>query len=142
MILNEAGKVLDANPEYVRLTGHRDLSENRARSVVEWTADYEREKNAAAIRQCVHDGFTRNFEIDYTDSADHITPIEINATVVHENGKSRIITLCREIRPGARYWQHCARARSGTGYWPRTLPIRSTSLIPGDIHGTSTNVQR
>src|SRR5208337_3523566 len=31
------------------------------------------------------------------DSAGHITPIEINATVVHENGKSRIITLCREI---------------------------------------------
>jgi len=97
VILDDAGKVLDANPEYVRLTGHHDLSEIAGHSVVEWTAEYEQEKNAAAVRQCVHDGFIRNFEIDYTDSAGNITPLEINATVVHEEGKSRIITLCREI---------------------------------------------
>ncbi|MGA2919257.1 PAS domain S-box protein [Methanoregula sp.] len=97
VILDDEGRVLEANPEYVRLTGHRDLSEIIGRSVVEWTAASEADKNAAAVRQCVHDGFIRNFEIDYTDAAGHITPIEINATVVHEEGKCRIITLCREI---------------------------------------------
>ena len=97
VILDETGKILDANPEYIRLTGHRDLSEITGRSVVEWTAKYDQEKNGAAIRQCFHDGFIRNFEVDYTDSAGHITPIEINATIVHENGKNRILTLCREI---------------------------------------------
>jgi PAS domain S-box-containing protein len=97
VILDETGKVLDANPEYVRLTGHRDLGEIAGRDVIDWTAEYDRERNAAAVRQCFHDGFIRNFEIDYTDSAAHTTPIEINATVVHEKGKSRIITLCREI---------------------------------------------
>jgi PAS domain S-box-containing protein len=97
VIVDDAGRVIDANAEYVRLTGHRDLAEIVGRSVVEWTAEYAREKNAAAVRQCLKDGFIRNLEIDYTDEAGHITPIEINATVVQENGKSRIITLCREI---------------------------------------------
>jgi len=97
VILDEVGNVLDGNPEYIRLTGRRVLAEIVGRSVVEWTADYEREKNAAAISQCMKDGFIRNFEIDYVDAAGRIIPVEINATVVYEDGKSRIITLCRDI---------------------------------------------
>lgn len=97
VILDDSGRVLDANPEYVRLTGHRELAEIRGKSVIEWTAPYESEKNATAVRQCMKDGFIRNFEIDYTDAAGQITLVEINATVVKEEGKSRIITLCRGI---------------------------------------------
>jgi PAS domain S-box-containing protein len=97
VILDEAGRVIDANPEYIRLTGRRDLTEIAGHNVVEWTADYMREKNAAAVRQCIKDRFIRNFEIDYVDAAGHIIPVEINATVVYESGKSRIITLCRDI---------------------------------------------
>jgi PAS domain-containing protein len=46
VILDTEGRVLDANPEYVRLTGHRTLEEISGKNVIEWTAGYEKEKNA------------------------------------------------------------------------------------------------
>nr|WP_320162044.1 PAS domain S-box protein [uncultured Methanoregula sp.] len=97
VILDEEGRVLDANPEYVRLAGRTDRSEVLGRSVLEWTAEYEREKNAEAVRRCLREGSIQGFEIDYADRDGHITPVEIDAAVVHEKGKVRIITLCRDI---------------------------------------------
>ncbi len=97
VIIDNEGKVLDANARYVALTGHTDLEEILGRSVLDWTAGYEREKNTAAVQQCVRDGLIRNFEIDYVDAAGHITPVEINATLIREGGIGRIITLCRDI---------------------------------------------
>jgi PAS domain S-box-containing protein len=38
VILDRLGHVLDANTEYVRLTGHKSLNDIAGRSVVEWTA--------------------------------------------------------------------------------------------------------
>jgi len=89
--------VLDANPEYVRLTGHDDLSEIVGRSVIEWTADHEKEKNAAAVEECFRNGYIRNLEIDYVNSKGNITPIEINATYMESEGMAQILTLCRDI---------------------------------------------
>ena len=97
LIIDEDGKVLDANREYVRLTGHKDLSEILGRSAIEWTAGYEKEKNASAIAKCAQYGYIRNFEIDYTDKNGKITPIELNATLVKIGDKPRILTLCRDI---------------------------------------------
>jgi PAS domain S-box-containing protein len=97
VIIDTAGRVVDANQKYVRMTGHRDLSEIVGRGVVEWTADYEKERNARAVEQCVKDGFIRNFEVDYVDSSGAITPIEVNATVVPDGDSSKILTLCRDI---------------------------------------------
>jgi two-component system, cell cycle sensor histidine kinase and response regulator CckA len=97
VIVDQEGRVLDANLEYVHLTGHYNLSEIQGRSVVEWTAEYEKEKNTNAVAQCFSNGSIRNFEIDYVDSAGNIKPIEINATVVELDGAKRILTLCRDI---------------------------------------------
>jgi PAS domain S-box-containing protein len=97
VIINQIGLVLDANPEYVRLTGHHDLSDIVGRSVIEWTADHEKEKNAAAVGECVRKGYIRNLEIDYVDSKGNITPIEINATYMESRGVAHILTLCRDI---------------------------------------------
>ncbi len=97
LILDMAGRVVDANPEYVRLTGHGDLGEILGRQVTEWTAPHEKEKNAEAVIQCVRDGFIRNLIIDYVDANGRITPIEINATVVGDGDAQRMISLCRDI---------------------------------------------
>ncbi|MCX6698230.1 MAG: PAS domain S-box protein [Methanoregula sp.] len=97
VFIDQDGLVLDANPEYVRLTGHHDLREIVGRSVIEWTADYEKEKNAAAIKTCFAKGSIRNLEIDYVDSKGNITPIEINATCIEIGGKTQTITICRDI---------------------------------------------
>jgi two-component system, cell cycle sensor histidine kinase and response regulator CckA len=97
VIVDHEGIVLDANPEYVHLTGYQGLSQILGRSVIEWTAPYEKKKNEEAVRQCFGQGYIRNFEIDYRDQEGNITPIEINATVVELGGTPRILTLCRDI---------------------------------------------
>ncbi|MCX6697798.1 MAG: PAS domain S-box protein [Methanoregula sp.] len=91
------GNVLDANQEYLRLSGHENISQIRGRNVVEWTAGYEKEKNAEAIDNCFREGQTRNLQIDYVNAEGKITPIEINATVVKVDGAPQILTLCRDI---------------------------------------------
>lgn len=97
LILDPQGHVIDANQEYVRLTGHDHLDQIRGRKVTEWTADHEKEKNAAAVANCFRDGYIRNFEIDYVNAQGKMTPIEINATVVQIEGAPHIVTLCRNI---------------------------------------------
>ena len=89
--------MLDANPEYVRLTGHRTQKEIIGKNVIEWTAGYEKEKNAEAVKKCAREGHIRNLEIDYVDLAGKVTPVEINATVVQIQGTVKILTLCRDI---------------------------------------------
>ncbi len=97
LIIDGEGRVVDANLEYVRLTGYNKLEDIIGRSVLEWTAKYEMEKNALAVAQCVRDGYIKNLLIDYTDVNERITPIEINATVVGSGPSLRIISLCRDI---------------------------------------------
>jgi PAS domain S-box-containing protein len=97
VIIDEQGRVVDANPEYVRMTGRTGLSEIQGRPVTEWTAPGEQEKNIQAVRECLEKGYIRNFEIDYQDPSGGITPIEVNATTVTSKGSARILTLCRDI---------------------------------------------
>ena len=97
VILDLNGKVVEANPEYVRLTGHRDVREIRGRSVLEWTAADEREKNELEIRRCKENGYVRNLEVSYVNDLGIRRPIEINATLVSTDKKPCIMTLCRDI---------------------------------------------
>jgi PAS domain S-box-containing protein len=100
VILDAAGRVLDANAEYLRLTGRRELQDILGRSVIEWTAEKDRARNAIEVQRCLDTGMARNLEVDYVDLAGRPTPIEINATLVTSGATPVIVTLCRDI--GAR----------------------------------------
>jgi two-component system, cell cycle sensor histidine kinase and response regulator CckA len=97
VILDSNGNVLDANPEYVRLTGHRSLDEIAGRPVVEWTAPHHRKKNSREVKKCLEKGSVRNLEIDYIDQTGHITPIEINATLFDSTEERQILALVKDI---------------------------------------------
>ncbi|MDO9230103.1 MAG: PAS domain S-box protein, partial [Syntrophales bacterium] len=97
LILDAQGRVIDANKEYIRLTGYDTLEEILGRSVVEWTAPHDLERNAAELKKCVEQGYVRNLEIDYVNRSEQITPIEINATLVGSGDSVRILSLCRDI---------------------------------------------
>jgi two-component system sensor histidine kinase/response regulator len=97
VILDHDGIVLDANSEYVRLTGHKSLKEILGRSVIQWTAEYDRQRNRSEVEECQKTGRVRNLEIDYVDGRGNFTQIEINATVVNTNTGTQIVTLCRDI---------------------------------------------
>lgn len=97
VVIDGHGKVLDANREYVRLTGHTDLKEIMGRNVLDWTAQHHRQKNDEAVAQCARDGRILDLEVDYADKAGGVVPIEVNATVVSRNGMPQILALCRDI---------------------------------------------
>lgn len=97
VILDGKGFVLDANDEYVRLTGRREIAEVLGRNVLEWTAPHDLERNAVEVRKCFAQGFVRNLEVDYVGPSGAIIPIEINATTVESRDGIRIVTLCRDI---------------------------------------------
>ncbi len=97
VILDTNGLVLDANAEYVRLTGHQRLDDIIGRSVVEWTAKYDRERNAAEVRKCFEHGSVRHLVIDYIDAVGRVTPVEINATMLVSADSTTILTICRDI---------------------------------------------
>lgn len=92
-----AGRVMDANEEYVRLTGHSTLEEIRGRGVIEWTAPHDIERNRIEVQKCVKLGSVRNLCIDYIDRLGKITPIEINATFIPMGKSGRILCLCRDV---------------------------------------------
>ncbi|MBI5250249.1 MAG: PAS domain S-box protein [Desulfomonile tiedjei] len=97
VVIDEQGRVLDANSEYVRLTGRTSMDEIKGRLVLEWTAEHDKQRNAREVSLCLSNGFVRNLEIDYVDTEGNLVPIEINATVVKGELGIRIVTLCRGI---------------------------------------------
>jgi PAS domain S-box-containing protein len=97
VILDQQGCVLDANAEYVRMTGHRSLDEIRGRSVAEWTAPHDLQRNAAAVRSCVQHGFVRDLQIDYQHPTGAVVPVLINATDTGVEGSRQIISIVRDM---------------------------------------------
>lgn len=96
-VIDMEGRVMDANDEYVRLTGYESLDEIRGRKVTEWTAPYDLERNKIEVEKCVRLGSVRNLCVDYVDRNGKITPIEINATFIPIGNSGRILTLCRDV---------------------------------------------
>ena len=97
LMLDLAGLVIDANEEYLRLTGYESLDDILGRSVVEWTAPHDIERNVQEIEDCIRLGYLRNQEIDYVDLSGRITPVEINATLVKTEVGLHVLCLCRNI---------------------------------------------
>ena len=60
LILDDSGRVVDANDEYVRISGHHTLEAILGQSVVEWTAPYDVDRNAKKVEECVEGGTCEN----------------------------------------------------------------------------------
>jgi PAS domain S-box-containing protein len=97
VILDEGGRVLDANAGYVKLTGHDRIDQIVGRPVTDWTAPADRERNAEEVRRCMRKGRVRNLEVDYVGLDGRVTPVEINATVGRGHSGPAIFTVCRDI---------------------------------------------
>ncbi len=97
LILDSAGRVIDANQEYVRQSGHHALQEILGRQVSEWTAAHDLERNKTEIEKCLREGKVRNLVIDYCGHDGTVVPIEINATVVNSGNDFQIVSTCRDI---------------------------------------------
>ena len=83
MIIDPIGQVVDANIEFVRLTGRRNLNEILGKNVMEWTAKPDQEKAAAALTRCLKIGFVEHLELDFVGKDVHPIPVEINASAIN-----------------------------------------------------------
>jgi PAS domain S-box-containing protein len=97
LILDGRGRVIDANAQYVRLSGHHTLTEILGRTVAEWTAPYDVERNAKEVEKCYQSGCVWQLEIDYVHPDGRIVPVEINATCLDTEDGRRIVALCRDV---------------------------------------------
>jgi PAS domain S-box-containing protein len=97
VILDAQGMVLDANREYLRLTGRRTLAAITGRHVAEWTAPHDQERNRAEVRKCLRRGSVRMFEVDYAHPDGTLVSVEINATVVDGEAGPQIVSVVRDI---------------------------------------------
>ncbi|MFA4824925.1 MAG: PAS domain S-box protein [Methanoregula sp.] len=97
VILDKDGRVITANQEYLRLCGRSTLREIQGRTVTDWTAPYDLERNAREVEQCLKAGQVRGLEIDYQKPDGTIQPVEINASVIQADSGQIILTLCRDI---------------------------------------------
>jgi PAS domain S-box-containing protein len=97
-IVNSVGTVLEANGNYVRLIGRNSLAEVVGRNVLEWTWPGEMERNRREVAATFERGYVRNLRMTYVNGSGERIPIEINATVIHDQAGPRAIAFCRDIR--------------------------------------------
>lgn len=97
VIVTESGTVLDANDEYVRLSGRNRLSEIMGQSISIWTAAHDRTRCEIAMDACFSSGLIRNLEIDYVAPNGTLLPVEINGSVIEQDGAQIILAMIRDI---------------------------------------------
>ena len=97
VIADSRGRVIDANAEYVHLTGHHALDEIRGRHPMEWTAPGDRERFAVELALCQTFGKIRNLEVEFCHASGGSVPVEINATLVHTDDEVHLLSLCHDI---------------------------------------------
>ena len=97
VIADARGNVIDANAEYLHLTGHRTLEEIHGRNPLEWIALHDRERFGVELAICHTFGRLRNLEIEFVHADGKTVPVELNTTLVHTDEGSRLLTLCHDI---------------------------------------------
>ena len=97
VVVDEHGRVINANVNYAHLSGHTAVDEILGREVTDWTAPYDIERNRHEVINCFKNGSIKNLEIDYQHADGKIIPVEINANVVQTKEGKVVVTLCRDI---------------------------------------------
>lgn len=94
-VLDEAGRVIDANDEYARLAGEQSPAQVVGQLASTWT--FCRQGDQDPIKMALEHGFARGVETVYRSNAGTEIPVEVNATLVQTVQGSRVLALVRDI---------------------------------------------
>ena len=130
VVLDETGRVVDANDEYVRISGHRSLGEIAGRRVTEWTAANDADRNAEEIQICLRAGLVRHLEVDYIGPDGKVIPVEINRQLRrHEAGPAHSFAMPRHLGTTAGAGSASARAADPRTHAPGKRPRAATDRL-------------
>jgi PAS domain S-box-containing protein len=133
VILDEQGRVVDANEEYVRLTGRFEFAEVVGRSVLEWTPPHDIERSRKELQRCLRVGGVRHVELDHILPEGQIVPLEINASCLETHQGRRVLCLCRDISE-RREIQESLRRERQTLWHMLQASDHERQLIAYEIH--------
>jgi len=97
VVLNDKNVVVDANTKYARLAGRRDIDHVLGKSILDWTAQHDRDRLSRELAGCLKKGFARSVEIDHTDGEGGITPVEMNVTRIGAGSGKDLVVFCRDV---------------------------------------------
>ena len=91
--------MLDANAEYIHLSGHDSLDDILGRHPLDWTAPRDRLRFGAEYARCLAHGGARarpgnRFRRFARGRA---RPVEVNATAIFTDEGTRLLCLCHDI---------------------------------------------
>jgi len=95
--LDEAGRVVECNEEFLRLTGRSASGELEGASLQSLLAPQDRERVMQEYSEGLASGFIRNLELELLAPSGRITPVELNARVRSEVGGRRVLAFCMDI---------------------------------------------
>lgn len=137
VIVDAEGRVMDANQEFVRLSGHERLDQILGRSVLEWTAKYDQERGAAELKKCIEEGAVRHLLIDQVDAQGRIIPIEVDASVLRTPTSVVILGLCREISARRRMEQALKASEARLAHLVHSSPVVIYTCEPVPPYATT-----
>ena len=87
--------VVDANDEYVRIVGHKDLSEIKGRISRQWVSE---DMGLEELGRLLKEGGKRHgVRIDYKHEDGSIVPAEVSGAVVETDSGPQVVVLARDI---------------------------------------------
>jgi len=96
VILDSQGVVMDADQGYLKLTGFQKIEDIIGKSVIEWTAEEDRERNAREVGLCLEQGYVHDLRVRYRHPDGTVVPVELNASMIKAKNGPIILTLCRD----------------------------------------------
>ncbi len=131
-ILDDKGNVLDANDQYVEFTGRQTLDNVLGKNILEWTADYHKQKNFQGTELLMAEGSIQNLLVDYVDKSGNIRPVEIHGTVVIDGNKKRMYSLVFDITERIKSEQ---TLRDSEARYRRLIETTDTSFVSVNTAG-------
>jgi len=110
-ILDEHGRIEEANDSYLEMIGFSSLENIIGRSILEWAADACKADIIEAIEKCKRDENIIDFEAIFNRPDGALTYVSMNGFMEIEDDKPRILLVCKDITERKKYEQQLKQAK-------------------------------
>ncbi len=110
-ILDEQGRIEEANQSYLEMIGFSSMDNIIGRSILEWTAESCKTDVVDIIEKCKRDENIIDFEAIFDRPDGTQTHVSMNGFMEIEEGKPRILLVCKDITERKKYEHQLKQAK-------------------------------